>query len=96
MIYLQAWAQLERGKLPEFIDLLSELIPLVGQHDWKLLYSFTPMVGEVETIIDLWELPDASAVERATADPRVQAMAKRSAGIIRTEKLQLLAKLPVG
>jgi NIPSNAP len=96
MVYLHASIKLRPGTLPQFTTLLNELLPLVGKHGMKLVGSYASVIGRVNTVVDLWELPDASALQAVQADPALQKVAPRVAEIIEDEIVTLLTKLPIG
>jgi len=96
MVYLHAAIKLRPGTLPQFTTLLNELLPLVGKHGMKLVGSYASVIGRVNTVVDLWELPDASALQAVQADPALQKVAPRIAEIIEDETVTLLTKLPIG
>ena len=95
MVYLQASLKLRPGTLPRFISLLNELVPVVRKHGWKLLGSYASAIGRLNTVVDLWELPDAKAVEAVLSDPELQRFAPQINEIVEDETLQLLTKLPI-
>src|SRR5437588_10965578 len=71
MVYLQASIKLRAGKLSDFTSLLNTLTPVVGRHGWKLLGSYASVVGRLNTVVDFWELPDATALQAALSDPEM-------------------------
>jgi hypothetical protein len=95
MVYLQASIKLRAGKLPNFISLLNTLTPVVGKHGWKLLGSYASVVGRLNTVVDFWELPDATALQAALSDPEMAKYAPQISEIVEDETLALLAKLPI-
>jgi hypothetical protein len=95
MVYLQASIKLRAGKLQDFVALLNALTPVVGRHGWKLLGSYACMVGRLNTVVDLWELPNPGAVEAALSDAEMQKHAPRISEIVEDETLTLLTKLPI-
>jgi hypothetical protein len=62
----------------------------------KLLGSYANVVGRLNTVVDLWELPDANALQAALLDPELQKLAPLVSEIIEDETQVLLAKLPIG
>jgi len=95
MVYLQASIKLHPGKLQEFVKLLNDLTPVVAKHGWKLVGSYAAVVGRLNTVVDLWELPNAGAVEAALADPDLQKQGPRIGEIVEDEVFTMLTKLPV-
>jgi hypothetical protein len=96
MVYLQASIKLHAGKLPDFISLLNKLTPVVAKHGWKLVGSYASVVGRLNTVVDLWELPSANAVEAALGDPELQKFGSQISEIVEDEVLAVLNKLPIG
>ncbi len=95
MVYLQASIKLRPGKLQDFVELLNGLTPVVGKHGWKLLGSYASVVGRLNTVVDLWELPNEAAIQAALSDAEMAKHAPRIAEIIEDETLTLLNKLPI-
>ena len=96
MVYLQASIKLYPGKLQAFTTMLNELLPVVGKHGWKLVGSYASVVGRLNTVVDLWELPNAGALQAALSDPEMAKVAPRIAEIVEDEVLAILTKLPIG
>lgn len=96
MVYLQASIKLHPGKLQDFVSLLNTLMPTLNKHGWKLVGSYSAMVGRLNTVVDLWELPNPNAVEAMLSDPQFQKFAPTIHEIVEDETLTLLTKLPIG
>jgi hypothetical protein len=96
MVYLQASIKLRAGKLQDFISLLNTLTPVLGKHGWKLLGSYASMVGRLNTVVDLWELPSPNAVQAALSDPEMAKYAPQISEIVEDETLTMMTKLPIG
>jgi hypothetical protein len=96
MVYLQASVKLRAGKLQDFVSLLNTLVPVVGKHGWKLLGSYASVVGRLNTVVDLWELPNEAAVQAALSDAEMQKYGARISEIVEDETLALLNRLPIG
>ena len=96
MVYLQASIKLYPGKLPDFINLLNDLIPLLARHGWKLMGSYASVVGRLNTAVDFWELPDPNAAAALLSDPEFKKYEPRIAAIVEDEVLAILTKLPIG
>jgi hypothetical protein len=62
----------------------------------KLLGSYANVVGRLNTVIDLWELHDANALQAALSDPELQKLVPLGSEIIEDETQVLLTKLPIG
>jgi NIPSNAP len=96
MIYMQASIKLYPGKLPDFINLLNKLTPLVAKHGMKLVGSYASVVGRLNTVVDLWELSDMNALEALGADPELRKYREEISSIIEDEVLTMMTKLPIG
>ena len=96
MIYVQASIKLRPGKLQDFTNLISELLPVVGKHGWKLVGSFATVVGRLNTVVDLWELPNEAAIAAAMGDAELQKRGVKISEIIEDEVFTVLTKLPIG
>ena len=95
MVYLQYSIKLRAGRLQDFVSLLNSLTPVVAKHAWKLLGSYVSFVGRLNTVIDLWELPNEAAIQAALSDSEVAKLASRFGEIIEDQTLTLLNKLPI-
>jgi NIPSNAP len=96
MVYLQASIKLRAGKLQDFVSLMNSLTPVVAKHGWKLMGSYASVVGRLNTVVDLWELPNEAAVQAALNDADLQKHGGRIGEIIEDETLTLMNKLPIG
>jgi hypothetical protein len=96
MVYLQASIKLYPGKQQDFIALLNSLTPVLAKHGWKLVGSFATFAGRLNTVLDLWELPNPNALQAALSDPEMQKAAPRISEIVEDETLTILTKLPIG
>jgi NIPSNAP len=95
MVYLQYSATLKAGRLQDFVSVLTSLTPIVAKYGWKLLGSYATVLGRLNTVIDLWELPDETAVQAAMADPEVAKHALRFGELTEDQSLNLVKKLPI-
>ena len=96
MVYMTASIKLYPGKLPDFIALLNKLTPVTAKHGMKLVGSYASIVGRLNTVVDLWELPEPNTVEKVLSDPELQKYGPQIAEIIEDEVLSILTKLPIG
>lgn len=97
MIYVHATIKLRAGKLGEFMQVLGDMVPAIAKHGWKLAGCYATMAGRMNSVVDIWELPDMSAFEAAMADQELAArFGGRLAAVIEEENVSILAKLPIG
>ena len=100
MVYLFASIKLRPGTVGKFTELLQNVEPVLNRlGGWKLLGSYFNSVGRMNTAIDVWELPDANAVQstldKAAHDPEWQKWVPVIEEIVEDEVLQITTKLPV-
>lgn len=69
-IYVHARLKLRIGTYDEFCEAIKHQVPILEAHGWKLIGAWTTVVGQVCTVVDLWELPDANAFFDALAEWR--------------------------
>jgi NIPSNAP protein len=96
--YCVARIKLHYGKIPDFVEAMERLVPIMEEQGWKLLASYQTVIGDLHEAYDIWELPDANAVGAglvaAAADSRFPELAPQLAGAIETEQLSIVAKTP--
>jgi hypothetical protein len=68
---------------------------VLGKHGWKLLGSYASMVGRLNTVVDMWELPNPNAIQAALSDPEMAKYAPQISEIVEDETLTLMTKLPI-
>jgi len=96
MVYLQATMKVKAGKLPEFISLFNRLIPVLGKRGWKLVGSYRHVVGlGLNTIVDLWELPDANSLATVLSDPNPDPLTIQIRELTENGTAVLMTKLPI-
>lgn len=100
MVYMFAHIKLRPGKVQKFTEMIGELASVLEEKGgWKLQGSYFNTIGRLNTVIDVWELPDANAVqttlELASQDPKFQKFIPVIEECIEDEVLQLMTKLPV-
>ena len=96
MMYLQASIKLHPGKQEDFVKLVNEVLPHAKRHGWKLIGSYGAVVGRLNSVVDLWEIPNAESVGAVLSDPEFHKFAPRIGEIIEDEVLTVLTRLPIG
>jgi predicted lipase len=66
------------------------------KHGWKLVGSYAAIAGRLNTVLDLWEVPDPNAVQAVLSDPEFAKYAPQIHEIVEDEVLAILTKLPIG
>jgi hypothetical protein len=64
MVYLQATLKIYMGKMEKFSQVMSGVVPILEERGWKLLAAYQNIIGRQNTIVDIWEIPDANSVEK--------------------------------
>jgi hypothetical protein len=95
MVYTQYSIKLRAGRLQDFVSLLNSLKPVVAKHGWKPVGSYASVVGRLNMVVDLWELPNEAAIQAAMSDSEVAKLASRFGEIIEDQTLTLPNKLPI-
>lgn len=100
MVFMFAHIKLRPGKVQKFTEMIGQLASVLEEKGgWKLHGSYFNTVGRLNTVIDVWELPDANSVqttlELASQDPVFQKFAPVIEECIEDETVQLMTKLPV-
>ncbi|RJG02498.1 NIPSNAP family protein [Noviherbaspirillum sedimenti] len=57
--------KIKYGRVEEAVSILKEIAQFLEPHGWKLLASYTPFIGDLGHLYDIWEVPDANAVPNA-------------------------------
>lgn len=61
-----------------------------------LVGSYAAVAGRLNTVVDLWELPDPNALQATLSDPEFAKYAPQINEIVEDEVLTILTKLPIG
>tara|TARA_Y100000994_G_scaffold222427_1_gene202679 strand:- start:182 stop:496 length:315 start_codon:yes stop_codon:yes gene_type:complete len=98
MSYMLVRLDLNIGKVSEFSEIMSHMVPVLERHGWHLRGAFVNRIGKLNRCYDLWEMPDANAVssvlELAGQDPEFSEWSDKLQGIVISEELELMEKLP--
>ena len=98
MSYMLVRLDLNIGKVSEFSEIMSHMVPVLERHGWHLRGAFVNRIGRLNRCYDLWEMPDANAVssvlEIAGQDPEFSEWSDKLQGIVVSEELELMEKLP--
>ena len=96
--YCVARIVIRYGKIVEFFDAMSRLVPIMEDKGWKLHAAYHTTIGNVHEAMDIWELPDANAVgaglAAAVADERFHALVPDLVDAIESETLSSWRRRP--
>ncbi len=98
--YLFAHVTLKPGTAVKFTEVLGEVAVLFEKHGgWKLQGCYLQADGADTTVIDVWEIPHADAVQATLAaapeDPAFQRLLPRIQECVESETLQVMTRQPV-
>ena len=98
MAFMLAKVELRYGMLVKFNEILDHVKPVIEEKGWRLLGAWRVAVGRLNTVYDLWEIPDANSIQSVLNDLRQDAeFTKWAAGLpecVQKETLEILEKLP--
>ena len=96
--YCVARIVIRYGKIAEFFDAMTRLVPIMEDNGWRLLASYQTIIGNIHEAYDIWELPNADAVgaglAAAAGDPRFAELAPDLAAAVESETLSIVTKTP--
>jgi hypothetical protein len=86
------------GKLAQFTEAMSRLVPVMEEHGWRLQVSYQTIIGNLHEVYDIWEIPSANAVGpglvAAATDSRFPEIGEALAASVETETLSVVVKSP--
>jgi hypothetical protein len=96
MVYLQATLKIHQGKVEKFCQVMADVVPILEERGWKLLAAYQNIIGRQNTIVDIWEIPDANSVQSvlaiASQVPAFRELAGRLDDVVEEEVLQVMTK----
>ena len=97
-LYIHATLKLRLGGYERFCESMAKQIPILESYGWKLVGAWVTPVGRVNTVIDVWEIPDANsffdATDRWRATPEFQEFRAVTAEVVEEEILSMARKVP--
>jgi NIPSNAP len=97
-VFVLATMKVKYGQLPRLSEAMAKLVPIMEERGWRLLGAYSPVVGDLTQVVDLWELPDANAVGEglfaALGHEGYPEIAAVLSDVVETEVLQVVAKTP--
>jgi len=96
MVYLQATLKIYQGKMEKFCQVMAGVVPILEERGWKLLAAYQNIIGRQNTIVDIWEIPDANSVGDilgvASQLPAFRELTGRLGDVVEEEVLQVMTK----
>ena len=98
MPFMLVRLQCKYGKVQEFQEIMSYLVPVLEGKGWRLHGAYQCNIGRLNKCYDLWEMPDANHVSSvlalAAAEPEFQQWAQGLADCLEEEELELMSERP--
>lgn len=98
MPYMLVRLEVAYGRVGEFSEVMSHLVPILEAKGWRLRGAYVNQIGRLNRCYDLWELPDANAVESVLAlaakEPEFSEWAAKLGELLLEEQLEVLTDLP--
>ena len=98
MVYLHVTLDIKTGKLRHFAEAFERRISVLESFGWKFLGGWQSITGRRNTVVHMWELPDAdalpAAVARAYEDAEFMRVAPAIHDCLEREVIQIMAKTP--
>lgn len=69
--------------------------PIFERHGWRLLHSFSTVIGRVNSVVNIWEVPSAAAVEAGLYDRDLAAALPLIREVVEDEVLTLMTSYSV-
>ena len=95
-VYVHARLKLRIGGYEEFCEAIKAQVPVLEGQGWKLVGAWTTVVGQICTVIDLWELPDANAFFEGLAkwrgSPDMAAFREVTSKVLIEEDISMMRK----
>lgn len=97
-LQMLAVIKLRPGKMLEFNETMTRVVPIMAQFGWELAGAWTNIIGRFNVVYDLWTVPDANAVMSGFLGLMQRSeypeLAQILAGCVEDEQLQLMMRLP--
>ena len=62
-VYLQATIEVRMTGMASFCAAMEKTVEIMKEAGWTLRGGYVHQTGRLNTVIDIWELPDANALE---------------------------------
>ena len=96
--YLHVILKIRPGMMARFNTLMTELREHAEARGWKLEGAWVTTIGRLNTVVDLWRIPDANSVPsmlmQLASLPDWPRLEPELAACVEDEVTQVVAKLP--
>ena len=97
-IYILATLKVRPGKMVEFCAAMARTIAIMEKNGWRLEGAWGHMVGRLNTVVDLWSVPEANSVPLGFAalmqSLDFPSLSQALADTVEDEVLQLMTRMP--
>jgi hypothetical protein len=94
MAFMLVRLQCRYGKVREFEEVMSHLVPVLERKGWRLVGAYVMSIGRLNKVYDLWEMPDANSVRSVLAlaaqEPEFREWSAKLGEYLEEEELELL------
>jgi hypothetical protein len=99
--FMIARLKLRFGQVEALSEVMADLVPILEARGWKLLAAYQTLIGDLNEVIDVWEVPDANAAyltsaDAAASDPEFGRLASRLAEMVVGEHLSIMTTTTYG
>ena len=98
MLYLLAKLEVAYGKMDEFNEIMSYVVPAMEERGCKLIGAYTNRIGRLMRVYDLYEMEDANTAFNAVSELMTAETSREVADalgkIIISEESELMETLP--
>ncbi len=98
MAFMLVRLEVAYGRGDEFSEIMSHQVPILEKKGWRLHGAFVNRIGRLNRCYDLWEMPDANAVqsvlEVAAQEPEFAEWSPKLNDIRLEEELELMNERP--
>jgi hypothetical protein len=93
--------KLRYGQMERLSEVMAELVPILEARGWKMVAAYQTLIGDLNEVIDVWEVPDANAAylssaDAAATDPAFGRLAAQLAEVVVEEHLSITTTTTYG
>jgi hypothetical protein len=97
-LFVLSTIKVRPGRIPEFCELMTRLVPIMEAQGWRLVAALTNLGGRLNVVVDLWQIPDANALPGGLvalmAALEWPDISRALAEYVEDEVIQLMSRLP--
>jgi hypothetical protein len=97
MAYMLVRLEVAYGRVPEFSEIMTHMVPVLEKKGWRLHGAYQVRIGRLNRCYDLWEMPNADAVQsvlaEAAKEPEFAEWAPKLNDLLLEEELEIMDEL---